>query len=73
MANRADGVVLRYAPSDLPAAITGRSLGARDRSERALMLCTIYDFAAAMQDMQTRNHKLVKAKWRRWWLNTGEQ
>src|SRR4029077_9346803 len=32
-----------------------------DRSERALMLCTIYDFAAAMQDMQTRNHNLVKA------------
>ena len=25
------------------------------------MLCTIYDFAAAMQDMKTRNHNLVKA------------
>jgi len=25
------------------------------------MLCTIYDFAAAMQDMQIRNHNLVKA------------
>jgi hypothetical protein len=36
------------------------------------MLCTIYDFAAAMQDMQTRNHKLVKAKWRFWWLDTTE-
>jgi len=25
-----------------------------------------------MQDMQTRNHKLVKAKWRRRWPNTGK-
>jgi DNA-binding Lrp family transcriptional regulator len=38
--------------------------------ERALMLCTIYDFAAAMQDMQTRNHKVVKGKRRCWWPNT---
>src|SRR5262245_66312077 len=79
-ANRAGGLVLRYAlellrrarsgPPPLP---VGGPRRARAGEPTGMTLCTIYGFVAAMQDMQTRNHKLVKDKWRWWWTGPGKQ
>src|SRR5262249_37513114 len=79
-ANRAGGLVWRYAlellrraPPGPPPLPGGGPPRARAGGPAGMAPCTIYGFVAAMQDMQTRNHKLVKDKWRWWWIGTAKQ